>query len=75
MKVRVRKLPPVCARCQIPDCWECDYAMLRFPPTKEEDLNFKKALRQKAIERYQREIAEIDRELQEIAARKEGVKP
>ena len=45
------------------DCGSCDYALDRFYLSREDELRLRKKGLQKAIERLQRQIAEIDREL------------
>ena len=48
------------------DCGSCDYALDRFYLSREDELRVKKKGLQKAIERLQRQIAEIDRELEGV---------
>ena len=45
------------------DCGSCDYAGDRFYYSREDELRIRKKGLQKAIERLQRQIAEIDKEL------------
>ena len=45
------------------DCSSCDYALDRFYLSREDELRLRKKGLQKAIERLQRQIAEIDKEL------------
>ena len=45
------------------DCGSCDYALDRFYLSREDELRLRKKGLQKAIERLQRQIAEIDKEL------------
>ncbi len=45
------------------DCGSCDYALDRFYLSREDELRVRKKGLQKAIERLQRQIAEIDKEL------------
>lgn len=45
------------------DCSSCDYALDRFYLSREDGLRLRKKGLQKAIERLQRQIAEIDKEL------------
>lgn len=45
------------------DCGCCDYALDRFYLSREDELRVKKKGLEKAVERLQRQIAEIDREL------------
>ena len=46
------------------DCSSCDYALDRFYLSREDELRLRKKGLQKAIERLQRQIAEIDKELE-----------
>ena len=48
------------------DCGSCDYALDRFYLSREDELRVKKKGLQKAIERLQRKIAEIDKELEGV---------
>ena len=48
------------------DCSSCDYALDRFYLPREEELRIKKKGLQKAIERLQRQIEEIDKELEGV---------
>ena len=48
------------------DCSSCDYALDRFYLSREDELRVKKKGLQKAIERLQRQIAEIDKELEGV---------
>ncbi len=45
------------------DCSSCDYGAERFYYSREDELRIRKKGLQKAIERLQRQIAEIDKEL------------
>ena len=45
------------------DCGSCDYGAERFYYSREDELRIRKKALQKAIERLQRQIAEIDKEL------------
>ena len=45
------------------DCGSCDYGLDRFHYSREDELRIRKKALQKAIERLQRQIAEIDKEL------------
>ena len=48
------------------DCGSCDYALDRFYLSREDELRLRKKGLQKAIERLQRQIAEIDKELEGV---------
>ncbi len=57
-------LPAACRGCKEADCYNCDTAGLRWVADPVDELRARKKLKQRAIERLQREIAEIDRRLQ-----------
>ena len=63
--IEVSTLPLVCQECKELDCWECDNAGERW--ILSELLVRRKGL-QKAVERLQKQIAEIDRQLSSISA-------
>ena len=48
------------------DCGSCDYALDRFYLSREDELRLRKKGLEKAIERLQRQIAEIDKELEGV---------
>ena len=48
------------------DCGSCDYALDRFYLSREDELRVKKKGLEKAIERLQRQIADIDAELEAL---------
>ncbi len=48
------------------DCGSCDYALGRYYLSREDGLRVRKKGLQKAIERLQRQIAEIDKELEGV---------
>ena len=48
------------------DCGSCDYALDRFYLSREDELRLRKKGLQKAIERLQRQIIEIDKELRTL---------
>ena len=48
------------------DCSSCDYALDRYYRSREDELRVRKKGLQKAIERLQQQIAEIDKELEEV---------
>ena len=49
------------------DCGSCDYALDRFYLSRADELRIKKKGLQKSIERMQRQITEIDLELEQLA--------
>ena len=48
------------------DCGSCDYALDRYYLSREDELRVRKKGLQKAIERLQRQISEIDKELEGV---------
>ena len=48
------------------DCGSCDYALDRYYLSREDELKVRKKGLQKAIERLQRQIKEIDLELEQL---------
>lgn len=48
------------------DCGSCDYALDRYYLSREDKLRVRKKGLQKAIERLQRQISEIDKELEGV---------
>lgn len=58
--------PAECENCEELDCGECDVAGLRWVLTKRSELELKRKMKIKEIERFQRELAEIDRQLLEL---------
>ena len=61
--IEANPLPAVCQNCQEEECYNCDYAGERWTLSKADELRVRRKGLLKAIERLQREIAEIDREL------------
>jgi len=52
-------LPEVCKHCT-DDCYACDHAGERWYLSEIDSLKLKRKLKEQAISRFQREIAEID---------------
>lgn len=63
--IEANPLPQRCQECQ-EDCYNCDYAGERWYLSKADELRSRKQMMLRAIERYQRKIAEIDKELEVI---------
>ncbi len=59
-------LPKECSICTEEDCYNCDYAKKRWYLLKEDELLLRRKRLEKAIERLQRQIREIDEELHTI---------
>lgn len=56
-------LPSECKDCKEEECYNCDYAMKRWQLTEADELRNRRKSLEKAIERYQKQIKEIDRQL------------
>lgn len=59
-------LPAECQSCEEEDCWECDYAGMRWGLSERDRLIYARKLKEQAIARFQRQIAEIDRQLEKL---------
>ena len=59
-------LPPECQSCLEPDCWECDYAGTRWVLSERDRLVYARKLKEQAIARFQREIRQIDAQLEKL---------
>ena len=59
-------LPAQCQSCEEKDCWECDYAGIRWGLSERDRLIYARKLKEQAIARFQRQIAEIDRQLEKL---------
>ena len=59
-------LPSECQECQEEDCYNCDNAEKRWYLSEEDELRVRRKGLVKAVERLQRQIAEIDEKLAEI---------
>lgn len=59
-------LPSECQECQEEDCYNCDNAGKRWYLSEEDELRVRRKGLVKAVERLQRQIAEIDEKLAEI---------
>ena len=64
--IEANPLPQRCQECHEEDCYNCDYAGERWYLSKADELRSRKQMMLRAIERYQRKIAEIDKELEVI---------
>lgn len=58
-------LPKACQNCREEECYNCDHAGERWYLPKEDALRLKRKGLVRAIERMQRQIEEIDRQLSE----------
>ena len=63
-------LPQVCRNCREEDCYNCDHAGERWFLSREDELRLRRKGLLKAIERLQRQVEEIDRELLRMGRQK-----
>ena len=56
-------LPDVCIDCREEDCYNCEYAGKRWYLSRKEELENRRKLLVRAIERLQRQVKAIDEEL------------
>ena len=61
--VEVERLPVECVNCQEEEGYNCDHAGKRWQLSREDELLLRRKRLAKGIERLQRQIEEIDREL------------
>ena len=61
--IETKTLPRACIGCQEKDCYNCDVAGERWIFSQRDNLRVRRKGLLKAMERMQRELAEIDREL------------
>ena len=61
--LEVNPLPMECQNCQEADCYNCDVAGKRWYLSKEDALQLRRKGLMKAIDRLQRQIEDIDKEL------------
>ena len=62
----VSPLPAICENCQEEECYNCDYALDRWQLSPADELRSKRKLKEQALKRIKKEIAEIDRQLAKI---------
>ena len=62
----VLPLPDPCRDCREDDCYNCDYAGERWVLSEKQQLLLRRKMVEKAIARYRRLIAEIDKQLSQI---------
>ena len=61
--IEVTPLPKECVHCSEEDCYNCDYAGLRWQLSCKDELENRCKMMIKAVERLQKQIAAIDDEL------------
>ena len=59
-------LPEACRYCLEEECYNCDIAGKRWVLSREDTLQAQRMLKLQAIQRLQREVAEIDAKLREL---------
>ena len=64
-RVEVKRLPVECVNCQEEECYNCDYAGKRWQLSREDELLLRRKGLVKGIERLQRQVEEIDKELRD----------
>ena len=64
--LEVSPLPDECHECQEEDCYNCDIAGHRWVLAKEDELRTRRKMLEKAVERLQRQIREIDDALEQL---------
>ncbi len=62
----VSPLPKACQKCTELDCYNCDIAGLRWIADPLDELRLMKKMKQRAIQRLQREITEIEGKIQAL---------
>ena len=59
----VKPLPVQCQKCNEDDCYNCDYAAARWRLPRKTELQVRKKMLTRAILRLQRQLQEIQEEL------------
>lgn len=65
-------LPGVCQGCKQEDCYNCEYAGQRWSLSREEELKMRRKMLVRAIERLQRQVQEIDKEMMQMDSSMSG---
>ena len=66
-------LPTVCRHCTAKDCYNCDFAGARWQLSREEELLLRQKSILHAIARLERQLADIDRELERLQSEENAV--
>lgn len=61
--IETKELPAACLSCKEGDCYNCDTAGQRWSLSAKDELLLRRKALLKAMERLQRQLAEIDREI------------
>lgn len=64
--IEANPLPEECVACKEQDCGECDFAGKRWYLSRKDELILQRKGLLKAIERNERKIREIDKELESL---------
>ena len=70
--IEMTPLPEVCKCCSEEDCYNCEYAGLRWRLSRVDELENLRKLKIKAVERLQKQIEAIDEELKQINKAREN---
>lgn len=62
--IEANPLPAVCRDCRQEECYACDHAGMRWQLSKEDHLRLRRKGLIRAMERLQRQIHEIDKQLE-----------
>lgn len=62
----INPLPSACTDCKKEECYNCEHAGERWHLSKQDELNTRRKLLIKSIERLQKQVAAIDEELAQI---------
>ena len=65
-------LPGVCQGCKQEDCYNCEYTGQRWSLSREEELKMRRKMLVRAIERLQRQVQEIDKEMMQMDSSMSG---
>lgn len=61
--IQADPLPAECRNCREEDCYNCDFSGKRWQLFREDELRVRRKSLLRAIERLQRQVQAIDREL------------
>ena len=67
--LETEQLPEVCQNCHAEDCYQCDEAGKRWYLSQEDALNLRRKGLQKAIDRLQRQLFEVEEKLKSLTKR------
>ena len=64
--IEANPLPDTCKACTEGDCYNCDHAGKRWYLSPKDELEMRRKMMVKAIERLQRQVAAVDEELKKM---------